>query len=104
MNGRPGELDVSDSDVLDGSHEFARLWYGEGGLVTCIIEPRNLEADPFVFGLVMVDCIKHGAKAYSHALGIAESEALERIFEGFDVERANPSDQPYEVSPTRKTN
>ena len=104
MGAWPDELDITEIDILDGSEEFARLWYAKNGVATCLIQPRNLDPDPFVFGLVMVDCIKHGAKAYSHALAISESEALERIFQGFDAERAHPTEEPHEVSPTRRTN
>ena len=104
MPRRKGEIDVSEVDILDGSQEFVRMWYGEDGGATCLVEPRNLDPDPFIFGLVMVDCIKHGAKAYARALGIGETEALTRIFEGFDAERHYPSDEPREISPTRKLN
>ena len=97
--GRLGEIDVSGFGVLAGSHEFARLWAEPGGPMTCIIEPRALGADPFLFGMAMVDAIGHGAKAYAHALGIPEEEAHARIWEGLDAERANPTDTPREIDP-----
>ena len=103
MIGRLGELDVSDVDALDGSKEFARMWFGPNGSVTCIVDPRRLDADPFVFGLAMVDCIKHASKAYAQATGIVEEQALARIFEGFDGERAHPTDDIRQISPTRKS-
>ena len=97
--GRQGEIDVSELRFLDGSHEFARFWSEPGGPLTCIIEPRALGADPFLFGMAMVDAVGHGAKAYAHALGIPEKEALVRIWEGLDAERANPTDEPREIDP-----
>ena len=95
--GRQGEIDVSGFGFLAGSHEFARLWAEPGGPMTCIIEPRALGADPFLFGMAMVDAVGHGAKAYAHALGIPEDQALARIWEGLDAERANPTDEPREI-------
>jgi hypothetical protein len=97
--GRLGEIDVSTFSFLDGSHEFARLWAEPGGPMTCIIEPRALGADPFLFGMAMVDAIGHGAKAYAQALGIPEEQAHARIWEGLDAERANPTDKPRQIDP-----
>ena len=97
--GREGEIDVGSFDFLDGSHEFARFWSEPGGPLTCIIEPRALGPDPFVFGMAMVDAIGHGAKAYAHALGMPEDQVLERIWEGLDAERASPTDEPREIDP-----
>jgi hypothetical protein len=98
-SGRAGEIDVSTLSFLDGSAEFARLWAEPQGPMTCIIEPRALGPDPFLFGMAMVDAVHHGAKAYAHALGIAEGEALARIWQGLDAERANPTDEAREIAP-----
>jgi len=98
-SGRRGEIDVTTFDFLDRSHEFARMWSEPGGEQTFIIEPRAIGADPFLFGMAMVDAIRHGAKAYAHAVNISEDEALARIFEGFDAERSNPTDSPIDITP-----
>ena len=92
--GREGEIDVSGLDFLDGSHEFARFWSQPEGEQTFIIEPRALGADPFLFGMAMVDAIRHGAIAYSRAVNISEGQALARIMEGFQAELENPTDDP----------
>jgi len=97
--GRAGEIDVAPFDFLDGSQEFARLWAEPKGPMTCIIEPRALGPDPFLFGMALVDAVRHGAKAYAHATGIPEDQALGRIWEGLDAERANPTDDPFEIDP-----
>lgn len=96
---REGEIDLSDIDMLDNAQEFARLWSQQGGVQTCIIEPRNIGADPALFGMALVDAIRHGAKAYAQAVRIPEADALVRIWEGFDAERANPTDQPLQINP-----
>ena len=99
QSGRDGEIDLAGFDLLDGSFEFARLWAEPQGPMTCIIEPRALGADPFLFVIAMVDAIGHGAKAYAHALGIPEEEAHARIWEGLDAERASPTDEAHEIDP-----
>jgi hypothetical protein len=83
-----GQIDVSDCDFLENSLEFARLWIDPDGPSTYLIEPRHLGADPFVFGMAMVDTIRHAARAYAAAVNVSEEHALERIYEGFDAERA----------------
>ena len=95
---RDGEIDVSGFGFLAGSAEFARMWNQPGGSQTCIIEPRNLGADPALFGMAMVDAIRHGAAAYAQAVNIPEAQALERIYQGFDAERANPTDTPVQIN------
>ena len=99
----PGEIDVSDFSFLKRSQEFARLWNEPGSGLTCIIEPRNLGADPFLFGMALVDAARHGAKAYAQAGNISEEEAMARIWEGFDAERANPTDDPKQINPEGNT-
>jgi hypothetical protein len=92
--GRAGEIDVSDLDFLDRSSEFARCWSEPAGEQTFIIEPRALGADPFLFGMAMVDAIRHAAIAYSRAVNVSEEQALARIMEGFHAELENPTDAP----------
>ena len=96
---RDGEIDVSGFGFLAGSAEFTRMWNQPGGSQTCIIEPANLGADPALFGMAMVDAIRHGAAAYAQAVNITEAQALERIYQGFDAERANPTDTPVQINP-----
>ena len=92
-----GEIDVSNLDFLSGSLEFARLWADPEAGMTAIIEPRHLGADPFLFGMALVDAARHGAKAYAHAVNISEEEAMARIWEGLDAERGNPTDEPLQI-------
>ena len=90
----PGEIDLSGCEFLQSSQEFARLWSEPDGSQTFIIEPKNLGADPALFGMAMVDCLRHAAIAYSRAVGVSEQHALERIMTGFQAELENPTDEP----------
>jgi hypothetical protein len=99
------ELDISDcADLLRNSREFLRMWQSGDGPMTCFIDPPKLGADPFVLGIALVDCVRHGAKAYAHAVGISEADAEKRIWAGLDAERSSPTDTPTELSEARKPN
>ena len=84
----PGAIDVAGYDFLAESVEVARLWVENEGPATCLIQPDRL-AEPEMFGMLMVDTVRHAAIAYSQSLGIPEEQALERIWKGLDMERAS---------------
>ena len=92
------ELDISSAaHLLQGSREFLRMWAKPGGPATCLVDPAALGADPALFGIALVDCIRHGARAWANATGINEADALDRIWFGFDAERNSPTDLGKEV-------
>jgi len=93
------ELDISGATHLLGeSSEFLRMWTAKGGKATCLIDAAALAPDPAVFGIALVDAVRHGARAWAQAVGISEEAALERIWFGFDAERNNPTDLGEEVN------
>ena len=85
----PEAIDVDGLDLLANSVEVARLWVENEGPATCIIQPERLE-QPEMFGMLMVDAIRHGARAFSQCYGMTEEEALSRIWQGVDAERDEP--------------
>jgi Domain of unknown function (DUF5076) len=92
------ELTIERADLLVRSREFLRMWAEENGPVTCFIDPAAAGADPFGFGLALVDAIRHGANAYSHAVDISVEDALARILDGFYSEMGNPTDTPTDLT------
>ncbi|HEY6965787.1 MAG TPA: DUF5076 domain-containing protein [Erythrobacter sp.] len=80
------QIDVEGFDFLDRSVEVARLWVQNGGPATCIIDPGLLQ-QPELFGMLMVDTVRHAARAYAQCYGMTEGEALDRIWTGLDAER-----------------
>jgi hypothetical protein len=95
----PKPIDLSGCEsLLEGASEFLRMWNRPDGPVTCFIDTAPVGADPFVFGLVLMDCVGHGANAYAQTLGIAVEEAMMRILEGFDAEREDPTDSPTSLT------
>ena len=93
-----GEIDISSLTILQGAREFVRMWNDSAGTVVAIVDPTPLGPDPFAFGLALVDAAKHGAKAYAHAVGMSEDEAMALIWAGFDAERASPTDTPIQIT------
>src|SRR3546814_6740778 len=61
--GHKGSIDVSGIPALAGGEEFLRMWKQSNGNVLCVIDPAALGADPMLFGLAIVDAVRHGAKA-----------------------------------------
>jgi hypothetical protein len=97
-----GEIDLAGAaHLLQGSREFLRMWHRPGGPATCMVNPTALGADPATFGIALVDCTRHGARAWANATGVTEAEALARIWLGIDAERglvsAPPRDTPTDL-------
>ena len=90
---RPINL-VPHAALLADSEEFLRLWAKSDGPMTCFVDPARLGADPFLFGMALVDAVRHGARAWAAAVNIPVDHAEARIWEGIDAERAKPTDQP----------
>lgn len=80
------QIHVEGYDFLDNSVEVARLWVQNGGPATCIIDPGLLQ-QPELFGMLMVDTVRHAARAYAQCHGMTEEAALARIWDGLDAER-----------------
>jgi hypothetical protein len=85
---------VPHAALLEGSSEFLRLWARPQGPMTCFVNPAKLGADPFLFGMALVDAVRHGARAWAQAVNIPVAEAEARIWEGLDAERHHATDQP----------
>lgn len=83
-------LSVDEYDFLDNSVEIVRMWVENQGPATCIVQPERL-ATPEMFGMLMVDAVRHGARAFAQLTGSAETEMLDRIWSGLDDERDSPS-------------
>lgn len=105
MTDKPIPIDlVPFADLLDGSREFLRAWAKPEGAATYFVNPRALGADPALFGVALVDAARHAAVSWSRAVGISEEQAIARIWEGLEAERAAPvdNDLPPPVAVARK--
>lgn len=97
---KPVPIDlVPHADLLEDGREFLRLWSKPEGPVTCFVNPAQLGADPFLFGMALVDTVRHGARAWAQAVDIPVAEAEARIWAGLDAERATPTDRPRDPAP-----
>lgn len=96
-----GAIWVQGSPQITNAVEVARMWIENGGLGTFFIQPDNLET-PEMFGMMMTDCVRHAARAFSQRLGISEGQALDRIWQGLDAERDHQTDEPTTIEPYSK--
>lgn len=80
---------VRSEHLTDESREVARLWVTNGAGSSVWIDAGVL-ADPTVFGFLMADTIRHAARAYAAAWGMAEDAALEAIVRGVDADLCDP--------------
>ena len=88
---------VPHAAMLENAEEFLRLWAKRDGPMTCFIDPSKLGADPFLFGMALVDAVRHGARAWAEAVNVSVEHAEARIWEGLDAERAKPTDHPRDA-------
>lgn len=97
---KPIPIDLTQhAHLVGGAREFLRLWLGADDRVLCFVNPRALGPDPAGFGIALVEAVRNGARAYARAVGIGEEEALARIWEGIDKERAGDWDKRASADP-----
>jgi hypothetical protein len=78
----PHAISVEGSaELTSESSEVARVWVTDNAGSTIWVNASILE-DPKVFGFLMADTIRSGARVYATTLGIAEDEALQAIVNG----------------------
>ena len=87
-----GSIDVTgQTDALWDSTEIARLWVQDDGPGTFFINASKMP-EPEMFGMMMVDTIRHAARAYAHFLDVPVTEAEAGIWKGVEEERRNDDD------------
>ena len=105
MSSKPVPMNLNRyAELIGGAREFLRVWAKDEGPVTCFVNPAAIGADPFLFGMAMVDCVRHAAKAYARAVNVDEEEALARIWEGLDAERDAPTTDPISITAKKDMN
>ncbi|KTE03386.1 DUF5076 domain-containing protein [Sphingopyxis sp. H115] len=82
----PDEIKLEPGDVLtEESVEIARIWITNGAGSSVWIAANGLE-DPYMFGCLMADTIRHAAVAYAGTWSLDEGEALQAIVNGVSDE------------------
>lgn len=69
--------------------EAVRVLIADGNVI--ILDPEVI-GEPFGLGLLCVDIMKHGAKAYAQQMGMDQGAALEAILAGLMSEMQNSTD------------
>ncbi len=75
--------------------EILRVWATPGGPQQLTL--RNIWSDAGAWGMLLVDKARHAALAYAKE-GKDSQVVLERIRELFEVEWANPTDKPQDIT------
>jgi Domain of unknown function (DUF5076) len=91
MSQLPHELDVPPGVAGDpDAFEMARIWAAHGKQIVCM--NLNTSVDPAQYGLMLVDLARHIARAYGQKGTWTEAIAIQRVFEGVNMELAMPTD------------
>jgi hypothetical protein len=87
--GHPGEIQLKGHPGLSDDYtELARFWVsGEQGR-SYVLTALEQQWSPELLGALLVEGVQTAAVAFAARDGITEQEALQRIWGGFDDERA----------------
>ena len=78
---------------LDDLDEAVRIFISkQGGGNAFLIQPESI-GEPFMFGMLCVDLMKHGARAFAQSSGSDAQEVFRSIVEGFTAEMQRPTDK-----------
>ena len=87
-----GEMPIPNSVKDDPkAHEILRTWIAHEKLHLAF-SPKTWE-DPFGWGIMLVDLMKHLARAYEAEGAMKFQDALARVRAGLDAEWEAPTDQ-----------
>ena len=81
----PADVDLEQHD------EAVRIFLGKEGGNAFMIRPEAV-GEPFMFGMLCVDLIKHGAMAFAQSTGAEPQETFKAIVAGFTAEMQRPTD------------
>ncbi|HET9335226.1 MAG TPA: DUF5076 domain-containing protein [Sphingomicrobium sp.] len=91
----PGKHFDLDALGLDPSRfdEAVRVLMDEGNVI--VIDPEIIQ-EPFILGMLCVDIMRHGAKAFARQTGVNEVEAYHAIVSGLMAELQHNTDEAEE--------
>ena len=94
MAGKHFDLDELGIDKSEFD-EAVRVLMADGNVV--IIDPEIVE-EPFILGMLCVDIMKHGARAFARQMGVDETAAFQTILSGLMAELQSPTDSIEEAN------
>ncbi|EAT09895.1 DUF5076 domain-containing protein [Sphingobium sp. 10 DY56-G10] len=91
----PGAIRISDNSELGaGAFELARFWVNPDEGRSYVLVGMLDKWRPELLGSLLTESVCTAAQAYAAVGQISEDEALRRIWQGFDEERARLSAEP----------
>jgi hypothetical protein len=92
MFGDRTELKIPDAAKADSkSVEILRIWLSDGSQPVSL--KTGVRNDPAAWGLLLADLAQHVANFYA-AAGKDREATLQRVLDGFRMERESPTDEP----------
>ena len=91
----PGKHFDIDALGIDGSEfdEAVRVLMADGNVI--VIDPE-IVGEPFILGMMCVDIMRHGARAFARQTGMDEVEAYHGIVSGLMAELQHNTDEAGE--------
>lgn len=91
----PGQHFDIDALGIDRSQfdEAVRVLMADGNVI--VIDPEIVR-EPFILGMLCVDIMRHGARAFARQSGIDEAEAYQTILAGLMAELQHNTDEAEE--------
>ena len=87
----PNAIDISAHPLGEEFQELVRLWVNPEGAISAFIRPRL--KDPELFGAMLAQAARQGARAYAGAHNMAEDAALAAIRAGWERAQAPAGQQ-----------
>jgi hypothetical protein len=94
MPGQHFDIDVLGID-RSAFDEAVRVLVADGNVI--VIDPEVIR-EPFVLGMLCVDIMKHGAKAFAQQMGMDQTVAFQTILSGLMAELQSPTDSVEEAN------
>ena len=93
----PGKHFDIDELGIDRSQfdEAVRVLMSDGNVV--VIDPEVIH-EPFILGMLCVDIMKHGARAFAQQMGMDETAAFQTILSGLMAELQSPTDEVEQMN------
>jgi len=93
----PGEISIGDHPTLTADYfELARFWVSPTKMRSYVMTGFEEQWEPELLGSLLVESLYTAAAAYAARREISKEDALQRLWQGLDDERARLASEPLE--------
>ncbi|HVR92191.1 MAG TPA: DUF5076 domain-containing protein [Novosphingobium sp.] len=91
--GQPaGSIDLSDAELKDAVEVIRAFLPGKEPVRGGIYIDPPAELEPFGFGILLADLLRHASYAYAYKFGLDADEMYSAIYNGFKAELTSPTE------------